>query len=219
MATGESIVDFEEPLVQGNGRERWFLTSKGPVAEPPRRSDRAFRRAPRCHREKRLVKMKGLADTDALTGVANRRMFNEAIAEEFARAPGRIRSQPVADRCRSLQGLQRYLRSSRRKQLPKDDWGGPQVDCQATPRPRCAIWRGGVRHSAARHRQGWRAAACQDAALGIASARNPAQRKQQSDRDGQYRRGEHLRSICDAVRTGRGHGPGALRGEEACRKV
>ncbi|WP_245372571.1 GGDEF domain-containing protein [Rhizobium leguminosarum] len=30
--------------------------------------------------------MKGLADTDALTGIANRRMFNEAIAEEFARA-------------------------------------------------------------------------------------------------------------------------------------
>ncbi|MEH7850417.1 PAS domain-containing protein [Rhizobium laguerreae] len=31
MATGESIVDFEEPLVQGNGRERSFLTSKVPL--------------------------------------------------------------------------------------------------------------------------------------------------------------------------------------------
>ncbi|WP_027665027.1 diguanylate cyclase [Rhizobium leguminosarum] len=42
------------------------------------------------HSEERLtqlaLKMKGLADTDALTGIANRRVFNEAIAEEFARA-------------------------------------------------------------------------------------------------------------------------------------
>ncbi|OWV88222.1 diguanylate cyclase [Rhizobium sp. N122] len=32
------------------------------------------------------LKMKGLADTDALTGIANRRVFDEAISEEFARA-------------------------------------------------------------------------------------------------------------------------------------
>ncbi|PDT01076.1 diguanylate cyclase [Rhizobium chutanense] len=42
------------------------------------------------HSEERLtqlaLKMKGLADTDALTGIANRRVFDEAIAEEFARA-------------------------------------------------------------------------------------------------------------------------------------
>jgi len=42
------------------------------------------------HSEERLtqlaMKMKGLADTDALTGIANRRVFNEAISEEFARA-------------------------------------------------------------------------------------------------------------------------------------
>jgi diguanylate cyclase (GGDEF)-like protein len=41
------------------------------------------------HSEERLtqfaLKMKGLADTDALTGIANRRVFNEAISEEFAR--------------------------------------------------------------------------------------------------------------------------------------
>ncbi|MBB4239114.1 diguanylate cyclase [Rhizobium esperanzae] len=42
------------------------------------------------HSEERLtqlaLKMKGLADTDALTGIANRRVFDEAISEEFARA-------------------------------------------------------------------------------------------------------------------------------------
>ncbi|ARM87480.1 GGDEF/PAS domain-containing protein [Rhizobium sp. CIAT894] len=42
------------------------------------------------HSEERLtqlaLKMKGLADTDALTGIANRRVLDEAIAEEFARA-------------------------------------------------------------------------------------------------------------------------------------
>ncbi|RUL99735.1 diguanylate cyclase [Rhizobium chutanense] len=47
------------------------------------------------HSEERLtqlaLKMKGLADTDALTGIANRRVFDEAIAEEFARA-GRVDS-------------------------------------------------------------------------------------------------------------------------------
>jgi len=42
------------------------------------------------HSEERLkqlaLKMKGLADTDALTGIANRRVFDEAILEEFVRA-------------------------------------------------------------------------------------------------------------------------------------
>lgn len=42
------------------------------------------------HSEERLkqlaLKMKGLADTDALTGIANRRVFDEAISEEFVRA-------------------------------------------------------------------------------------------------------------------------------------
>ncbi|UFW79226.1 GGDEF domain-containing protein [Rhizobium sp. SU303] len=86
MATGESIVDFEEPLVQGNGRERWFLTSKGPVAEPPRRSDRAFRRAPRCHREKAPREDERAGGHRRIDRYCQSKMFNEAIAEEFARA-------------------------------------------------------------------------------------------------------------------------------------
>jgi hypothetical protein len=53
-----------------------------------------------------------LAATDSLTGLCNRRGFDEAIAREWSRS-GRMR-QPVAllGRCRSLQGLQRRARPS-----------------------------------------------------------------------------------------------------------
>jgi diguanylate cyclase (GGDEF)-like protein len=63
--------------------------------------------------------LRRIATTDGLTGVANRRRFDEALEREWRSRPARRRRAGAADdRRRPLQGVQRSLRASGGRRLP-----------------------------------------------------------------------------------------------------
>jgi hypothetical protein len=69
------------------------------------------------------AELAALATTDGLTGLANRRSFNDTLDRQWrvARAH-RIADGAADDRFRSLQALQRHVRPSGRRQAVDDDW-------------------------------------------------------------------------------------------------
>jgi hypothetical protein len=102
--------------------------------------------------------LKALAESDGLTGLANRRLFDETLARELGRAR-RSGSAVLADfgRRRFLQEVQRPLRPCGRRRLPAQ--GGWRVCGRRTPprRPGGALRRRGIRRDPAGYRPGRRA--------------------------------------------------------------
>ena len=80
----------------------------------------ALRAAPAIENARRYREARQLADTDALTGLHNRRMFHETLAREVARAQRYSRTLGAArPRPRRLQAGQRPLRPSRRRRCAR----------------------------------------------------------------------------------------------------
>ena len=96
------------------------------------------------------------ASTDALTGLPNRRYFDEFCALLARAPPGRGRGRRADDRHRPVQGAQRPLRPRRRGRGPAR---GRRLDRPRGPRRRRArpLRRRGVRRAAAQSRTGGRA--------------------------------------------------------------
>lgn len=82
--------------------------------------------------------MRGLAYTGSLTGIANRRVFDDEILMEFARA--RRSRSPLSVLLMDIDHFKTY-----------SPLGG-----HATVRPRGAFWRRRIRNRPAWDRQGWR---------------------------------------------------------------
>jgi GGDEF domain-containing protein len=102
--------------------------------------------------------LKALAESDGLTGLANRRLFDETLAARAdAGAPQRqpVRTDP--GRRRFLQEVQRPLRPRGRRRLPAQ--GGRRDRGRRAPsrRPGGALRRRGIRGDPAGHRPGGRA--------------------------------------------------------------
>ncbi len=76
----------------------------------------AMHTASALHNAALLDEVERLATRDSLTGIANRRLFDESLAREAgASATAADSSQPCRARCRSLQADQRHVRSRRRR--------------------------------------------------------------------------------------------------------
>jgi hypothetical protein len=92
-----------------------------------------------------LEQIQQMADTDGLTGVSNRRMFDRALARELARARARERKhQPAAARRRPFQVVQRRARASGRRRGPAETRNRTERP-DARVRRRRALRRRGVR--------------------------------------------------------------------------
>src|SRR6185312_16259854 len=77
----------------------------------------ALQRGLRVQYAQKLV-MQRLLATDALTGIANRRSFDEALARDWRRCARAAAADAVDDRRRSLQGLQRPRWPPEGRRLP-----------------------------------------------------------------------------------------------------
>jgi len=161
------------------------------------------------------VEMKGLAYADSLTGIANRRVFDQAISEEFARACRN--GSPLSlllcdvDHFKAFNDMvtKRETIASRRSARLSDR----SSDGSPTSLP---LWWRRIRNLTPRNGRGWCSAPCRGAALVVAWACNTAQSEQPVDRDGQHRSGKHVDciNICRSCRVDRGCGPGAVRRQD-----
>jgi PleD family two-component response regulator len=115
----------------------------------------------RTHLELKAARdlLERLAKVDALTGIANRRRFDEAADEEWRRC---MRNSQVLTRrhrrYRSLQGLQRQTRTRGGRRLPAAGGPGPESSGPPARRAGGALRRRRVRVSPPRCRPRWRAA-------------------------------------------------------------
>jgi len=64
-----------------------------------------------AYQERALAALTPQARTDPLTGLANRRAFDERMGAEVARVAARAARRPGAPRCGSAQARQRYARA------------------------------------------------------------------------------------------------------------
>ena len=98
-------------------------------------------------------RLSDLASKDALTGIANRRGFDEQYAAEWNRARRAGESLALArDRCRPFQKIQRPLRSPGRRRLPAASGRRFEPNRAARWRLRGAHRRRGIRASPSRCR-------------------------------------------------------------------
>ena len=92
--------------------------------------------------------LRELAYVDGLTGVANRRHFDEQLQIEWRRCERSGQPLALDDRHRSFQALQRPVWPSAGRWLPAGRGGGTQNGAGARSRPRSALWWRRVRLSA-----------------------------------------------------------------------
>lgn len=154
------------------------------------------------HSEERLKQvaqeMRGLAYTDSLTGIANRRVFDDVISKEFARTR------------RSRSHLSLLLLDIDHFKTYNDTYGHLEGDkCLKAIGDVLLQW---LCDRPAWDRQGRRHAPRRGPALHIASACDTTQSKQQINRDGQHWSGEYVRwnDLRDPSRVGGSCGPSAL---------
>jgi HAMP domain-containing protein len=104
-------------------------------------------------------KLAALSMTDGLTGIANRRRFDEVLGQELQRAARAHPAGAAAARRRLLQGLQRQLRPPAGRRLPAPAGRSAALAHAARRRPGGALRRRGVRADRRRPRCGRRAGA------------------------------------------------------------
>lgn len=106
-----------------DGTRRWFTMV---VKATPHAAGHGFVATLRDETEKRQheQELTRLATTDVLTGIANRRRFEQVLRTEWDRAARARAARAADDRCRSVQALQRHLRSRERRSLSRADRQG-----------------------------------------------------------------------------------------------
>ena len=102
----------------------------------------------------KAAELQRLSTIDPLTGIANRRAFDEALGQEWRRMMRHGHAAVAADdRCRLFQALQRHLRPCRRRSVPARGGAGAGRPGATRRRNGGALRRRGIRGAVAAYRR------------------------------------------------------------------